>query len=615
MIENDSSAKLIDVGRYLRQKPVLNKFYPLVEQPFEKLLSLDRINATYRRLSETSSDSLNFFSACLHLLNISLDIQNSMDARLPEKGPLIVIGNHPFGGLDGIILSAFISGFRQDVKILGNYFLGAIPEIRPSLIAVDPFESAHAVTRNTAPLKDTLHWLKKGGALIVFPAGEVSSLQIRQGQVTDKIWSPHVASLIRHSRASVLPVFFSGRNSNLFNLLGLLHPRFRTMLLPRELMQMKSSSVRLTVGSVIPYSHLSGFDSDRAIADHLRLKTFILKNRTPRPQDRALIKSGVFFRTRPLAPLLPAIPKNRIAEEITALSDTQKMVRHGDFSVFIASASQIPNLLNEIGRLREKTFREVGEGTGKNIDLDRFDQHYLHLFVWNHRSHEIVGGYRLGQSDKIISRYSTRGLYCSTLFRFKNGFLKQLGPGLEMGRSFVSTDYQKHYSSLWLLWRGIGQYIARNPKYNILFGPVSISNDYHTVSRKLMVQFLKDTRNNQALSRYVKPKNPVRHGRIRLLDKETIRSGLKSIDHVSAAIEEIEQDRKGVPVLLRHYLKLNASFLSFNRDKKFSNVIDGLLVVDLLKTDQKLLKRFMGVDGHNAFMQHYGTTVKQGESA
>jgi len=614
-MQKNSSAKLIDVGRFLRQKPVLNKYYSMVEQPFEKLLSLDRINTTYRQISATKSESLSFFSTCLDLLNVSLDVQNNMDGRLPEKGPLVVISNHPFGGLDGIILSAFISGIRRDVKILGNYFLNTIPEIRSNLISVDPFDRIHSISQNTAPLKNALRWLKNGGALIVFPAGEVSSLQITRRQVTDKAWSPHVASLIRRSRSSVLPVFFSGRNSNLFNLLGLVHPRFRTVLLPRELMQMKSSSVKLTIGSVIPHHHLSGFDSDRAMADYLRLKTYILKNRGAHPQHRAFIKPGLFYRTKPSAPMLPAIPKKRMAAEIADLPDTQRMVRHGAFSVYTARAWQIPSVLKEIGRLREKTFREVGEGTGKNTDLDRFDRHYLHLFVWNHHAGDIVGGYRLGQSDNIISRFGTRGLYCSTLFRFKNGFLKHLGPGLEMGRSFVSTDYQKHYNSLWLLWRGIGQFIARNPKYGVLFGPVSISNDYHTVSRKLMVQFLKETKINQALSRYVKPKNPVRHGRIRLLDKDIIRNGLKSIDHVSAAVEEIEQDRKGVPVLLRHYLKLNASFLGFNVDRKFSNVIDGLLVVDLLNTDQKLLKRFMGADGHMMFMQHYGRNIQQGESA
>jgi hypothetical protein len=262
-------------------------------------------------------------------------------------------------------------------------------------------------------------------------------------------------------------------------------------------------------------------------------------------------------------------------------------------------------VLLEIGRLREKTFRDVGEGTGKTCDIDWFDQHYLHLFVWDHYACEVVGSYRLGQTDTILTHFGKKGLYASTLFEFKDEFLKALNPALELGRSFVSAPYQKKYYALSMLWQGIGTFITTNPHYHVLFGPVSISNDYHAISKNIIVQFLQDSKVDPELSRYVKAKHPVRNIKIKELENCSFHLSFPTIEHVSALVSEIEKDGKGVPVLLRHYLKLNGTILSFNIDNHFSRAIDSLLVVDLKKTDSKLLKRFMGAEGAAQFLYYH----------
>jgi hypothetical protein len=264
-------------------------------------------------------------------------------------------------------------------------------------------------------------------------------------------------------------------------------------------------------------------------------------------------------------------------------------------------------VLLEIGRLREKTFRSIGEGTGKACDIDCFDQHYLHLFLWNHDARGVVGSYRIGLTDKILTHFGKKGLYTSTLFKFKNEFLTKFNSSLELGRSFVSTPYQKKFYALSMLWQGIFKFIINNPHYYILFGPVSISHDYHTISKNIIVKFLQDSKVDPELSRYVKAKHPTRHIKIKELENCSLHSSLPTVEHVTALVSELEKDGKGIPVLLRHYLKLNGTILSFNIDKHFSRCIDSLLVVDLKKTDIKLLKHFMGLEGFATFREYHST--------
>lgn len=280
--------------------------------------------------------------------------------------------------------------------------------------------------------------------------------------------------------------------------------------------------------------------------------------------------------------------------EIGRLPGDQCLLKNGPFSVWLAESRQIPSVLEEIGRLREITFREAQEGTGRSSDLDRFDEHYRHLFLWHHEKAEVVGGYRLGFVDTIVREHGLEGLYTHSLFRFGPDLLRQLPPAIEFGRSFIRPEYQKKYNSLLLIWRGIGRLIAGFPRYQILFGPVSISRDYETVSRNLLVHFLKRHKFNDDLSRHVSPRQPYRAEEMKLGTDNELLSSLSDIENVSLLISEIEKDGKGVPVLLKHYLKLNGKLLSFNVDTAFSDVVDGLLMVDLRETDPKLLKRFLG---------------------
>lgn len=301
--------------------------------------------------------------------------------------------------------------------------------------------------------------------------------------------------------------------------------------------------------------------------------------------------------------LMPAVALSLLESEIKTLPLEQKLVRSGNFSVYYARAEQAPWCLQEIGRLRELSFREVGEGTGRRTDVDLFDAYYVHLFVWDHEADLIVGAYRLGLADEILARHGKRGLYTHSLFKYADPALHALNPAIELGRSFVRNEYQRSFSPLMLLWRGIGEFIVRHPRYATLFGAVSISNDYESASRRLIVDYLSANNLEITLARHVKPRRAFLEATAQ--DPERL-ALLADIEDVSRVVSTIERDGKGVPILLKQYLKLGGRLLAFSADRKFANVLDGLIMVDLRNSDSRILARYLGTQGAAAFLAHHG---------
>lgn len=588
---------MVDICGLVRN-PVLRLLAQAALFVLEPLVRLRALNRTHRRFQATQPVTGSFFGAGLEILDVRYRVSESDLARIPKTGPVVVVANHPFGALDGVVLGDFLQRVRSDSKLLGNYLLSRIEGIAPLLVEVDPFGGATAKKSNLGGMRACLEWLRGGHVLGVFPSGTVSHFHPRKRRVTDPVWSPTVAGIIRRSGATVVPVFFEGRNSLLFQLLGLLHPRIRTLLLAREMLRLRGREVSLRVGHPIAPARLARFESPQQATDYLRLKTYVLRNR------RIAEKTSFRFlrrRSARVQPIPPGPSREGMSDEVRLLSHDQLLARQGDFSVYFARSSQIPRLLDEIGRLREITFREVGEGSGLGRDLDRFDAYYLHLFMWNHHKGEVVGAYRLGLSDEILREHGARGFYTSTLFHYKPCVLRQIDPAIELGRSFVVSAYQRKPLSLSLIWRGIGQFIARHPRYRVLFGPVSISREYDSLSKNLLVMYLKEHSLDPGLSRLVKARRPPRSRSFGGLDRRSFSRAVQDIEDVSALISEIEREARGVPVLLRQYLKLNATILSFNVDPEFSDCIDGLVLVDLAKTNEKTLRRYMGDEGADRF--------------
>jgi putative hemolysin len=542
---------------------------------------------TYRCPSE-------FAASVRHKLNVDYRVSPIDLARVPKTGPVLVVSNHPFGVLEGLILIEMLSRVRPDVKAIANSILATgFPTMRDSLILVDPFGTSSAAKANRKGVREVFSFLAAGGLLIVFPAGEVSHLQIRERRIADPCWNHNVARFIRHAKATVVPIFIQGANSMAFQVMGMIHSQLRTARLLHELVNKERKTIHLRIANPIPFETLQTLGSDAEITRYLRYRTYLLEERSkgktpPRANPRS-------------QPVSAPAPPSAIEQEIQSLT---RLGENGDLEVYSAQAPQIPNLLREIGRLRELTFRAVGEGTGHAIDLDRFDPHYHHLFLWDREKKQIAGAYRLGVTTELLPKFGLDGLYTHTLFHFTNGFFQRVGPAIEMGRSFVTPEYQKQFAPLLLLWKGIGLFVAAMPSHPVLFGPVSISNDYNPVSRRLIVRYLQAQESVRDLVGLVRPRRRFpTHSRG--TDNEAISLMLRNTDELSAVTADIEPDGKGIPILLKQYLKLGGKLLAFNVDPLFSNALDGLILVDLRQTPIAILNRYMGRDGARQFLRYH----------
>ena len=580
--------------------PLRRSLFSLVKDPLETLLGLREYQRLYR-LAHRDREPRDFIDTALACFDIRYELPPEHLERIPREGPLIVVANHPFGGLEGLILASLLRSVRPDTKLLANFLLGRIPELREHLILVDPFGKARSVRFNAAPIKESITWLRKGGVLGIFPAGQVSYLHLRRGVVCDRQWQTPVAHLIRKTQVPVLPVFFEGRNGLAFQLAGLIHPLLRTAMLPRAILKKRGQTVRVQVGRVVPFSKLDSFIHDTDLLSYLRVRTYMLSGDDPHQEIRRL--TSIRRHRQSQLPVVEPVDPTALTVEVASLPEEQLLISSGEYEVWCSEAHRIPNVLREIGRLREVTFRQVGEGCGEPIDIDPFDHYYLHLFLWNKNTSEVVGAYRLGQTDEILPKYGQKGLNTSRFYKLADKLLVRIDPALELGRSFVRAEYQKQHSPMALLWKGIGAFIARNPRYRTLFGMVSISNDYLSVSRQMMIAFLQAHAFLPTLAKLARAKKPPR---LQAKDEvEYCGSPLADIDEVSSLISGIENDQKGVPVLLRQYLRLNAKFLSCHVVPFFGEIWSGLMMADLTQAHPRILERHLGKAGAARFLEYH----------
>jgi putative hemolysin len=403
--------------------------------------------------------------------------------------------------------------------------LSRIPELADLCFFVDPFDgpSDAAAARSQAGLRAAHLWLRQGGALVMFPAGEVAHRASSDRTRIDSPWRLTLGRLATATGAAIVPAFIDGGNRRRFYAAGHIHPVLRTAQLAREMLGKRGATVRVRFGQslTIPGG---------------------LKSSTPHAVTTAARAAVNDLRIPAVA---GAAPGSHIEGEIAALPSAAHLIDDGGFEVFCARASSIPAALEEIGRLRAVTYRAAGEGTGRAIDLDQFDDRYLHLFAWDRSARRIVGAYRIGETDRIVSRDGVAGLYTRSLFRYDERLVGRLSPALELGRSFVRPEYQRNYGALLSLWKGIGRFVAGNPKYRVLFGTVSISTRYADSTHQLLMQFLSQNHRDAQLAELAVALNPPLH------TEPPSPSGLvpHSIDEINRLVAASEPDGKGVPVL------------------------------------------------------------------
>jgi len=570
-----------------------------------KFLPLEEVRKLYGRLRSAPRGFQ--LDALLAEMNINLQVHAADLERVPRKGPLVAVANHPFGVLDGAVLAVLLSRARPDVKILTNSLLEDIPELHQQCFFVDPFHTGLSAEKNKRPLKLALEWLQQGRTLAVFPAGEVSQWNLRQAQITDPAWNTLAARLIRKTGASALPVYFCGRNSVSFQLAGMINPRLRTFFLLQEFLEQRNKVVQVRIGSAIPSTLISNLENDEEATEYLRLRTYLLAYRGKKTTSLpSKMRSAL---PRKIEAIAPEAPTQFIIDDLNRLPVERLLVENADFAVYVARGSELPHSLEELGRLREITFRAAGEGTGRSADLDSFDPYYWHLLLWSKQNHELAGSYRAANSDEVIRQYGVKGLYTNTVFRYDEQLFMKIGSALELGRSFVRPVYQRQYGPLLLLWKGIARFVAAHPETPVLFGAVSISNEYTSLSREMMVRYFERRNDGLDFAGLVQPRTPMRAPMIRRSDCRAICRVLRDLDELADPISDIEEDGKGLPILLKQYAKLGGRLVGFNLDRKFSDVLDGLVIVDLRQTQPSVLERYMGKEGYANFRSVHASQV------
>ncbi|MCI4667609.1 MAG: lysophospholipid acyltransferase family protein [Bacteroidia bacterium] len=559
-----------------------------VAGPLMHLTGLVRINRIYQELIELHG--LDFVQAFMERMEIEVEWEGNGLKKIPKEGAFITVSNHPFGAWDAILLLNWLAREREDFKVMANLMLEKVDPIKDYLITVNPFEDS-GNANNVGSLKRAVEHLKEGHPLGIFPAGEVSTFQPKSRTVSDREWQIPAIKLIQLADVPVIPIYFSGANSPLFHLMGMIHPLFKTVRVAKETLKMRQSKVKVRVGSPILPREIRAIDGEDRLGRYLRARTYTLGsdlevNKFFRDNDRKPNVKG--------QPVIDPVDRALILKDLEGLGEEHKLCSQAEFDIYCANASYIPNVLEEIGRLREITFREAGEGTGQAKDLDEYDLHYLHLFMWDREAQQIAGAYRMGQGDLIVKRYGIIGFYTASLFNIQEGILPILEASVELGRSFIIQEYQKKRLSLFLLWKGIYTFLKGQAQYKYLIGPVSISNDYTEVSKSLMVSMVERFFFDHDLAKYVQPRKEYKPD-IRRIDFNDLLDGvgdnLKNLDKI---IEDIEPSHIKLPVLLKKYIRQNARIIAFNVDPNFNDALDGFMVMDLSElpeaTDENMKK-------------------------
>lgn len=545
----------------------------------EALMQIFRYNKLNRVYSSTyDSDPTVFINTILEHLDIKYEVPDKDLANIPSSGPFITVSNHPFGGIDALILLKILMAGRSDVKVMANFLLQQINPLKQLILPVDSPDQNREKKPPFSVITEALRYVKEGHVVALFPAGEVSTYQSDSNLISDREWQKPVLRAIRLAEVPVVPVYFHGTNSRWYHILGRIHPLLRTARLGPELINKRHKVIRVRIGKPITVKEQAGLGDLARYGRYLRARTYSLGSSLEPRKFFANLKQKKIRKQEPVA--LPG-DRGALREEVTAIRPSHELFSSKNYIVLFAPTRVIPNLINEIGRLREITFRAVGEGTNRAIDIDEYDFYYHHLIVWDDDAGALVGAYRIGKGKEILSQYGIKGFYINSLFRIRKSFAPVLAETLELGRSFIVQEYQRKTLSLFLLWKGLLTVLLRDPGYRYLIGPVSISNEFSSFSRSLIVEFVRSNHYDAKMARYIRPRKKFIRRVDRRADYEIIvEAAEKDISKVEKVVSDVDNGFR-IPVLLKKYLELNARIIGFNVDPGFNNCLDGLIMLDV----------------------------------
>jgi putative hemolysin len=554
-----------------------------------KVLRISNINKVYDKHKHLKD--LDFLNALLDEFQIKFEIPEEDLKRLPKDGAYVTISNHPLGGIDGVLLLKLMLEQRSDYKIIANFLLQRIDPIKSYIMPVNPFEDRKDVKSSLAGFKHSIKHLREGKPLGIFPAGEVSTY--KDGRlIVDKPWEESAMKLVKKAKVPVVPIYFHAKNSRIFYRLSRISDTFRTAKLPSEVLTQKNRVIKVRIGKPISVKAQDEYESLGDFTEFLRKKTYMLSNTYEKQNLLSKVPTSLKI-PKPPKDIITPVSAEVIQQEVESLPKSHHLLTSKNYQVFLAEASEIPNVLCEIGRLREITFREIGEGTNKATDLDKFDYYYHHMFLWDSEAKELVGAYRMGLGSQIFAKYGIDGFYLQDLFRFEPELHKMMSQSIEMGRAFITKKYQQKPMPLFLLWKGIVHTTLRHPEHKYLIGGVSISNQFSNFSKSLMIEFMKSHYYDPYIAQYIHPKKEFKV-KLKDADKDFIfdetEADLNKFDKI---INEIEPGNLRLPVLIKKYVKQNAKVVAFNVDPLFNNSVDGLMYIRIADLPESTVKPVM----------------------
>lgn len=535
------------------------------------IMGLNKINRLYA--NSAKYDGKEFSESILKSFNVKYIIDDASLDNIPADGSCIFVSNHPFGGVDGLILYSIVSNKRDDFKIMTNFVLSYIPNLKEDFLPVNPF-SNKGIMSSFSGIRSAVEHIEKGHSLGIFPAGEVATYY-GKGIIEDLNWQPSAIKLIANAKVPVIPVYFHGTNSKFFHLIGRIHPFLRTLRLPRELINKQGKTITLRIGKSIPVSDIDMYQDHTELGEYLRSRCYALEANLPEAQ-KYLNEN----RLKSVRSILAPLNVGAILQELKSHPESL-LFEVASFQCYLLDYDQIPTLMYEIGRKREEAFRAVGEGTNREIDIDEFDTYYKHLILWDTTNYCVVGAYRLGIGKNILVEKGLTGFYTNTLFDFKPKLIERLDNTIELGRSFVSTEYQRDALPLMLLIKGLLISVLRYPDCRYLMGPVSISSWIPLFYQSLIYHYL----NNNCLygepAEYAVAKSPFVPDFLRVDPAALLGRKMDSPDMLDRFLMRLSNNTYRLPTLVKKYIKLNSKVLSFNVDKEFNYCIDALIILDM----------------------------------
>ena len=567
--------------------------YPIVSAVM-RLAKINKVNDLYDKIKDLEGQE--FFDKLLEELNVKyLAFQEDL-AKIPKTGSFILVSNHPLGALDGVIMCKILTEIRPDFKVMGNFLLTKIKPMEPYVISVNPFEKRKEAYSSMSGMREALKHLSEGGCLGIFPAGEVSNKNNEYNEILDKEWQEPALKLIKKAQVPVVPMYFHAKNSKLFYNVSKIHPDLQTLLLPSEMVNKREKPIKIRIGRPVTPKILNEYETPKELGEFLRKKVYMMKSYF---EDRKSVAEFLKVKDLNISPKEEVVVQNIIDETPLAeiLADRENLRKkegkmlfsNGDYEVYFTKFDEIPAMMREIGRQRELTFRAVGEGTNLPFDLDEYDKHYHHLILWDNVAQKIAGAYRMALGSEVMKNYGIKGFYTNSLFDFDQELQPFFKKVIEMGRAYISIEYQQKPLPLFLLWRGIVHVCLRNPEHKFLMGGVSISNRFSDFSKSLMIEFMRSHYFDPVVAQYVHPKNDYKVY-LSERDKSLFFEGLDDdLNKFDKLIDDFEPEMR-LPVLIKKYIKQNAKVVAFNVDPNFNDAIDGLMYIRISDLPEGTIK-------------------------